>query len=103
MTGPITFADYRARSHLLIRGFVYSFRSRERTTGETWARWSRGGEGKLDVAVSRERDVHEPEDLDPFAPCSGFRNRAAWEIAIEEHHGDLSGGSVYRVDLLGFR
>ena len=103
MTGAVTFSDYRARSHLLLFGFVHTFRSADRTTGETWARWERGGYGKLDVDISRVvPEVSSEDDLDPYAPTSGFDSSSAWSSRIEELHGDLD-GAVYRVDLLDWR
>lgn len=102
MTGPISFSDYRARSHLLTLGFVYTFRSADRTTGETWANWERGGEGKLDVDVSREERVVSQEALTPYAQHSGFWKADVWADRIEDLHGDLD-GAVYRVDLLRWR
>lgn len=102
MTGPITFADYRARSHLLVVGHVYTFRG-ERTTGETWGRWRRGGSGKIDVDVERVEDVEEPDDLSRFADASGFEDVREWWEAIADLHGANASGWVYRVDLLGWR
>jgi hypothetical protein len=102
VTGPIVFADYRARSHLLVVGHVYTCRP-ERTTGETWARWSRTGEAKLDVVVERVEDLQgEPAPLSDYAHASGFDSADEWADAIVDYHGDLS-GYIYRVDLRGFR
>lgn len=105
MTGPITFAEYRARSHLLLRGWVFTYRDADRTTGRTWGRWSRGGEARLDVDVERVEVVEQDRDLNRYALGSGYRTPGAWAAAIKRAHGveDLQGGAVYRVDLVAYR
>lgn len=101
--GPIIFGDTIAREQLL-RGEVISFRSQRRTTGETWARWSRTGEKEADVRVReltaihalREDDILEPLDL--YWKLSGFRSPDGWRRAIRKHH-DTGDGYLYFVTL----
>jgi len=87
---------------LLREGFVFSLRSDERTTGETWLRVSGRGGSVGQVDVERVRENASEAGLDTFARGSGFEDVEAWLNAVEELHGsrDLDGLSVYRVDLL---
>lgn len=102
MTGPIIFSEFRPRSHLLWYGRVYSVRDSDRTTGETWASWTRTGCAKLDVRVSKVGDLTSIP-LAPYAGESGFPDADSWRSAIERVHGSLDGLGVYRVDRLGTR
>ena len=101
MTGPVTFTDYNARSHLLTRGFVYTVRPTDRTTGQTWARWVRGGNGKLDVDIQRIGRA-TADRLKRYADRSGFEAPEAWKDRIDDLHGSDE-LAVYRVDLTGWR
>lgn len=103
--GPITFAVPEARRHLLRSGFVYTLRPDGRTTGSTWGRWERGGTAKIDVLVTREREVSSKDDLMPFAVFSGFRFPGMWRAAARDTHGTdgLEGLAIYRVVLEGIR
>jgi len=102
MTGPIGFAHPVARSHLLREGYVFSLRSEERTTGETWLRVSGRGRSVGQVEIQRVREDATEAGLDTFARGSGFADAGAWIDAVEDVHGsrDLDGLAVYRVDLL---
>ncbi|MFA1612030.1 hypothetical protein [Halobellus rubicundus] len=105
--GPIIFGHETARDQLLSEGLVATFRTGERTTGETHARWERTGEKKADVIVRRvcETDLHDTEDLPYFtfetlAKWSGFGTPDAWLEAIREVHGDVTEGVIYEVELV---
>jgi len=102
VTGPIVFTHPVARSHLLGEGYVFSLRSSERTTGETWLRVSGRGGSVGQVDVERVREDATEAGLDTLARGSGFEDVEAWLDAVEDVHGsrDLDGLSVYRVDLL---
>lgn len=100
--GPIIFGDETARNQLLNEGEVYTFRVSDRTTGETWARASRTGTKIADVTVEKVCSIPEPraEDLArEWARKSGFGTPGAWWRAIEDVHGDVSVGHVYRCTL----
>lgn len=102
MTGPIGFVDPTARSHLLSEDFVFSLRSEDRTTGETWLRVTGRGKSVGRVRVHRKAIPEEPTDLRPYAPDSGFGSVEEWLDAVERLHGsrDLEGLAVYHVELL---
>jgi len=102
MTGPITFSRQKPRERLLDHGVVFSYRDSGRTTGETWLRFERLGPKRGEVEVREVGQIEQPEDLEPWAQASGFCSRSEWVRAIRTVHGieDLSGGSVYKVELL---
>lgn len=98
--GPIIFGHPGARGQLLDEGEVFTFRTSDRTTGETWARASRTGEKIMDVTVEHVCAIPAPtaSDLnDEWAWKSGFGTRQDWWDAIEEVHGKPQSGHVYRV------
>lgn len=101
--GPVIFADETARAQLL-RGEVVSFRSRSRTTGETWARWSRQGEKQADVtieeltAIAALREDEWADPLEHYWKLSGFASPDDWRAAIREHHS-TGDGYLYLVRL----
>jgi len=101
MTGPIIFANQTAREQLLQEGIVYSFRTNDRTTGDTWARPSRTGEKMADVTVEQVATLPNPseEDLTDWANQSGFGTAEAWWNAIEDVHGIPAEGYVYQIEL----
>lgn len=103
MTGPIIFANETARSQLLDVGEVTTFRTSDRTTGETWARASRTGPKIADVFVEHELSVEDPSmaDIREYAEHSGFESAAEWWGAILDVHGHPSEGHVFRVKLRG--
>lgn len=103
--GPIVFANETARSQLVDYGEVVTFRSDDRTVGETW--WTekhpmKGGTKEGDVEVERigQRDPSKAEDLAPYVDLSGFESVWDWQAAIEDLHGGLSPGCLYRVRTL---
>lgn len=99
--GPIIFADPTARKQLVDEGEVVTFRVSQRTTGETWWRTSRTGtkEGDVHVAEIGPADAADPDDLEPYAPLSGFGSVRDWQKAIEELNGTLGEGFLYRARL----
>lgn len=99
MTGPILFADETARTQLVEYGETVTFRSAERTTGDTWWRESRTGlkQGDVHVAEIEAVDPGKPDELEPYAPLSGFASVEEWQAAIRELNGELSDGFLYRV------
>lgn len=100
MTGPISFSAEPARNHLTLLGMVHTVRAEDRTTGETWARWSRLGPKRAEVLVERVGRPREVGDLAEWAETSGFGSSWQWWRAVEELHGGLQGTAVYRVELL---
>lgn len=98
--GPIIFTEEAPREHLLNVGRVYTFRTADRTTGETWARKTRTGSKIADVRVEQVDHIEEPTvaDLDiGWAFYSGYDSREAWWQAIADVHGNVREGYVYRV------
>lgn len=99
--GPIIFGNEAAREQLLSEGRVHTFRTRDRTTGETWARASRTGPKLADVTVEQVAHLAapSPSDLREWAATSGFASADAWWDAIESVHGDPTSGYIYEVTL----
>ena len=104
MTGPISFSDSHARGHLLRESEVYTLRPEDRTTGETWLRWSRTGSKVGEVRIERVVEDVGPEDLKRYADRSGLRTAPAWALAAQVLHGPdtdlLDRLAIYRVELL---
>lgn len=96
--GPIIFADETARTQLVEEGEVITFRTDERTTGDTWWRESRTGEKRGDVTVEKIRvvDPCDPFDLTAAVDLSGFGSVQDWQSAIES----LNGGEMPDVGIL---
>jgi hypothetical protein len=100
--GPITFSHPVAREQLLENGYVFTFRTQDRTTGKTWARAERLGEKIADVEVQMVGVVRNPGPdalLDTWARGSGFETPRAWYDAICDVHGNPERGFVYHVTL----
>lgn len=97
--GPIIFADETARAQLVEHGEVVTFRTSQRTTGETWWRETRTGTKEGDVTVEEigPADPGDPNDLREHRPLSGFETVEAWQIAIRELNDEMSDGYLYRV------
>lgn len=99
--GPIVFSNEIARNQLIDEGVVTTFRTRERTVGETWWRESRTGEkrGDCTVEVVCECDPSVHAQLDQFVSTSGFESVAEWQDSIKQlHDGDIPHtGWIYRV------
>lgn len=100
--GPIIFSVPEARHQLEEHGEVYTFRSSERTTGETWWRESRTGPKRGDVLVEQIEavDPSNPFDLTPYEHKSGFDGVPEWMGTIERLHGGFPPhGFIYRTTL----
>lgn len=105
--GPIIFGHPTARNQLQEHGVVMTFRTSDRTVGDTWWRESRTGPKKGDVRVEKVAEIHSPiraTQLGPYADRSGFDSVRDWIDAIVEVHGQPVGdydskiaGYVYRV------
>jgi hypothetical protein len=93
------FSDETARSQLVEEGVVVTFRTSERTTGETWWRKTRTGTKEGDCYITRLKtvDASQREQLAPYRRLSGFESVSDWQAAIRELNGDLSEGILYRV------
>lgn len=96
--GPIILSRPEPRRQLRLVGVLFTFRQRDRTTGQTWWRESRTGRKRGDVRVSKVEGPIEPTraNLAPYAGHSGFDSVDEWLDAIEEIHGD-GPGFLYRV------
>lgn len=100
--GPIIFDVREARERLESEGSVVTFRSSDRTTGETWYRYSRTGEKQGNVTVEKIADVDPAltADLRPYARDAGFQSVEDWIARIREvNGGDLRPGHLYRATL----
>lgn len=97
--GPVIFSDEIARSQLVEEGVVVTFRTSERTTGETWWRKTRTGTKEGDCYITRIQtvDASEAEQLAPYRRLSGFESVSDWQAAIRELNGNLGEGILYRV------
>lgn len=99
--GPIIFGNPTARLQLLEEGEVYTFRTSDRTTGDTWARATRTGEKLVDVTVEQVASFDDPDVgslRDEWAVRSGFGTPRQWWDAIEDVHGPPETGYVYHVE-----
>lgn len=104
--GPIDFDHHTARRQLLEAGLVVSARTRERTTGETWARWERGGVGMASVIVEQvDSGIPNLPLLSTYRWASGFESVEDWQAAIADYcGGDLPEKVyLYRVTLIHLR
>jgi len=102
VTGPVILSVDKAREHLETHGSVYSYRTRDRTTGQTWYRTSRTGEKVGDCEIELAARVYEWQDLmvalRPFVSRSGFAGVLEWMDAINSVHGETEGrGYIYRI------
>lgn len=100
--GPVIFSVDSARQQLLTAGVCYTFRTTDRTTGETWARASRTGRKIADVFLTKVETVDAPtqDDLQrEWAAQSGFETPEKWWDAIIEVHGEPETGHIYRCEL----
>lgn len=99
--GPIIFGNPTARKQLLDNGEVYTFRTSDRTTGDTWARASRTGEKLVDVTVEQVASIDDPSPdslREEWAIRSGFGTPEQWWDAIKDVHGPPETGYVYHVE-----
>jgi len=100
--GPVILSVEKAREHLAEHGVVFSFRTRDRTTGETWYRASRTGEKCGDCRIESEVRVHADNPigwyLEAYVGSSGFDNTEEWVDAIRDLHGEVPDeGYIYRI------
>jgi hypothetical protein len=97
--GPIIFSHRVPRAQLCNEGTVVTYRTSDRTTGETWWRKSRTGPKQGDVIVE-EIGVGDVSYLTLAAHVeeSGFASVEQWLDAIREVHEtrSLAGGHLYR-------
>lgn len=83
--GPVIFSHEIARSQLRNEGEVITFRTDDRTTGDTWWRESRTGEKQGDVRITKIKAVcphGTGQALEPFVAYSGFDSVHEWQQAI---------------------
>jgi len=101
--GPVIMGHPIAKGQLESEGVVYSFRTSDRTTGETHYRYERTGTKQGDVVIARMTGEIEPteETLRQYRRHSGFETVEEWLAAIAEVHGDAESGYVYRIELRG--
>lgn len=96
--GPIVFSNPKARAQLIEEGEVITFRAGDRTTGKTWWRESRTGKKEGDCTVEEiEACTPYDESLRPHWEKSGFDSVMDWQEAINDYHGKLPEGHLYRV------
>lgn len=101
--GPIIFTVPEARDQLETEGSVITFRETQRTTGETWYRYSRTGPKQGDVQVEELTEIDPAliADLRPHARQAGFDTAEKWIERIREvNNGELRPGYLYQVTLL---
>ena len=101
-TGPIIFADETARKQLVEEGEVVTFRTSQRTTGDTWWRKTRTGPKEGDVRVEEIGSVDPFYDggvLETYRELSGFDSVLDWQKAIHSLNGGLDEGYLYRATL----
>ena len=99
--GPVSFSDPTARRQLIEEGSVVTFRSSERTVGETWARLERTAPKFADVEIEEIGRV-DPEGIviAMYRDESGFESMRVWLDAIHTLNGEIPEmGILYRVEL----
>lgn len=100
-TGPVIFSNEDARNQLVTEGEVITFRTSNRTTGETHVRFSRTGSKEFDCHIMRLDDLAEPQlsiELERYHEEAGFESAEAWKDAIREMHGEVpKEGYLYKV------
>ena len=102
--GPVIMGHPVARGMLESAGIVLSFRTSDRTTGDTHYRYERTGHKQGDVTIRKETPEITPSavNLIDHRPLSGFSTVEDWQDAIERMHGSLdTRGYVYRIELVG--
>lgn len=98
--GPVIFADATARQQLQSEGEVITFRTSDRTTGETWWTDARNNTKKGDCVISELTQVHPGAgfQLQRYWSLSGFDSVEAWQDAIKSLNGELTPGRLYYVE-----
>jgi len=100
--GPVIMGHPIARACLESAGVVFSFRTSDRTTGETHYRYERTGSKQGDVTISQVSDETLPthDALEPYAMLSGFSDTDEWREAIADVHGGTeTRGYIYRIEV----
>ena len=118
----IIFSNEKARTHLLEKGFVYTFRKNRKSAFEKmnvhkqivgtgiidWATDKRGGKKIVDVAINEfgPHYLHQPgpydiDDLEPFVKRSGFDSLREWADAILQFSPEMlyTKGWLYKVTI----
>ncbi|WP_185977168.1 3'-5' exonuclease [Haloglomus irregulare] len=102
--GPVIFANERARAQLEEHGHVLTFRTSDRTTGETHVRYGRTEPKQYDCEIELVEHTEERRTIyhrmAEFYHQAGFDGPSEWERAIEEFHGEVpEEGWFYRVTI----
>ena len=89
--GPIVFSHPNPRTYLEQNGYVYTIRTHDRTTGNTWWRASRTGPKEGDCIVHGLGEINPQKDgIAVYTPESGFGTIGGWRDAIrDQNDGDL--------------
>lgn len=100
--GPVILSLWKPRKYLRENGEVFSFRTADRTTGETHYRTERTGGKVGDCHIEQVCPVYKWQttwmSLLPYAERSGFSYAGAWLDAIKELHGEVpETGYIYRI------
>ena len=99
----IIFKNHQARTQLLTKGKVYTFRRGKlrKKLGSDWATTMRGGPKIADVIINPIMHI-EPNHLEgslrPLVDYSGFDSVRDWLETICTRHAKLPEGWIYRVD-----
>lgn len=101
--GPVIFSNEKARRYLEDTGQVVTFRTRDRTTGETHIRYERTGRKQYDCHIMKMVDgagEYLEEKLEEYYAQAGFSSPEEWKDAIREMHGEVpDSGYLYQVSL----
>jgi hypothetical protein len=103
-TGPVIFSRAKPRAQLREEGRVVTFRTSNRTTGDTWWRTARTAPKEGDCHIRHLKVVGRNAlgMLAPHVDASGFDSLADWSIAIRQLHPlpageNLPPGFLYEV------
>lgn len=103
MRTPISLSVEAAYRHAQDHGFVYTFRSDDRTTGLVWVREGRTRERTAYGVLNRVGRVSDVLDLrEDWVRNSGFYDRAVWTSAILQQHGSVD-GAVYLLTISSWK
>jgi hypothetical protein len=96
------FQNEYARRQLLSTGAVATFRHNKHKEGKDWATDHRCGKKLCDIhiiLIGTTQSISEfYELLNSWAHTSGFKDRAAWIMALrEKYHGDYYRGYLFYV------
>ena len=108
--GPIIFGNPTARKQFLDNGEVYTFRTSDRTTGDTWARATRTGEKLVDDLRQQGHSWQDVFDkmnavftaVDQAAFAEHFELVPEWSVAVRVSDPNTPSGERYEyVDAIG--